>query len=92
MKARSHENLVDAASQLEPTVTGAESLLSAEPPIATAAEVMRWARAGLVEIEVALRSLWYDTIDSAPAVAARLNSTVRLLHSAVNALSDDTVF
>ena len=38
-----------------------------------------------------LRDLWYDSVELAPVLAARVNTAVRFAHHAAEALSEDTL-
>lgn len=54
-------------------------------------EIIRAARAQLVEVEMMLRDLWYDKVDSGPALSARVNVAARFAHNAADALSPQTL-
>ena len=41
--------------------------------------------------KMTLRDLWYETVDSGPALSARLNVAARLAHNAAEALSPQTL-
>ena len=56
----------------------------------SALEIIGMARVRLIEVEAMLRDLWYDTVDSGPALSARLNVAARLAHNAAEALSPET--
>ena len=53
--------------------------------------VIERARAKLVEAQVDLRDLWYDTVEQSPILAARLNSAARFAHLAADALATETL-
>jgi hypothetical protein len=57
----------------------------------SALKIIHAARAKLVDIEVDLRNLWYDSVDLAPVLAAQVNTAVRFAHHAAEALSEETL-
>jgi hypothetical protein len=59
------------------------------PPVDAAAEIVGAARADLKNMEVALRQVWSDAADLAPAFVARLHVAIRLIHNAAAVLSHD---
>jgi hypothetical protein len=57
----------------------------------SALEIIGDARARLMEVEMMLRDLWSTTVDSGPALSARLTIAARLAHNAAEALSPQTL-
>ena len=76
-----------------PTLVGPRSSLSPSTGAfdGLALEIIHAARAKLVEIEVDLRDLWYDSVELAPVLAARVNTAVRFAHHAAEALAEETL-
>jgi hypothetical protein len=50
----------------------------------TALEIVATARTRLIDVELMLRDFWYDSVDRAPEVAARINIATRLAHQAAS--------
>jgi hypothetical protein len=71
--------------------TGDIDLRQQPGPDHSTLETVASARLKLVEVERALRDLWYDAVDTSPVFAARINAAVRFSHRAVEALSDATL-
>lgn len=59
------------------------------PPVDAAVDVVRAARVDLTNMEIALRQVWSDAADLAPAFVARLHVAIRLVHNAAAVLSHD---
>jgi hypothetical protein len=73
------------------TTTGATPEPRPETTDESVLETIGTARARLIEVEMTLRDLWYETVDSGPALSARLNVAARLAHNAAEALSPQTL-
>ena len=73
------------------TTTGAKPEPRPETTDESVLETIGAARARLIEVEMTLRDLWYETVDSGPALSARLNVAARLAHNAAEALSPQTL-
>ena len=71
--------------------TGVIDLQEQQGPDHSTLETIASARLKLVDVELALRDLWYDAVDASPVLAARINAAVRFSHLAVEALSDATL-
>ena len=73
------------------TTTRAKSEPPPETTDESVLETIRAARARLIEVEMTLSDLWYETVDSGPALSSRLNVAARLAHNAAEALSPQTL-
>jgi hypothetical protein len=73
-------------------MNGAMPELGPDATDESAFEIIRTARAQLIEVETKLRDLWYDTVDSGPELSARLNVAARFAHNAAEALTPQTLF
>lgn len=88
---------MSSASSEQSTERPRAALDEATPELApdatdeSALEIIRTARAQLIEIETTLRDLWYHTVDSGPELSARLNVAARFAHNAAEALTPQTL-
>ena len=76
------EGQVNPMSEVDLT----ESLRSPGAFDGSVLEVMQAARAKLVEIEMDLRDLWYDSAEQAPVLAAQVSTAAGFAHHAAEAL------